>query len=647
MVCFGVVALWAALTALNIVDANWRMRSGLVASICIVAAISFWPSVDAMSGGRIPCPEFIKERIDSRLVAGLDLRGGLRLVYTVDVDEAIRDRRDRLLEDMQAELARLLGFHEGTETRPSEEAYQQLREKVELVPAKTSAEELTLIVKDAASADKIDSRFLTKFSSEFSFAQSADKLRYDFQLREEVSSELRETAVRQAKDIILRRVDELGLREAAVSTRDEDIIVEVPGEEESSFKEIRDIISRTARLEFKLNDDTTDFFGPMAQNPPEGVPDGVSFVPETVSVGEENGKVKSATTTYAQLDLKEGEAAKDGLERFRAWVNTLDVPPDREIGFEVVRRVVDDATLEEKEVGWRTYLLRRRAEITGDLISDAQAVPDSEGVGGWYVNIRFTDAGGNIFGRITGENIKRRFAIILDNKVESTPVIQDRIAGGSARITLGSNDPQKQLADARQLELVLRSGALPAPITPSNEQHIGPSLGASSIDLGVRGALAGALLVLVVMLFIYQQAGIIANIAVGVNLFLLLAILASFGASMTLPGIAGLALNLGMAVDANVLINERIREELRGGKSPRAAVELGYGRALSAIVDGHLTTFISAVVLFQFGTGPIKGFALTLIVGVATSIFCGVLVSRVMFDLWVRGMDRNAKLSMG
>jgi preprotein translocase subunit SecD len=328
-------------------------------------------------------------------------------------------------------------------------------------------------------------------------------------------------------------------------------------------------------------------------------------------------------------------------------VNTLDVPPDREIGFEVVRRVVDDATLEEKEVGWRTYLLRRRAEITGDLISDAQAVPDSEGVGGWYVNIRFTDAGGNIFGRITGENIKRRFAIILDNKVESTPVIQDRIAGGSARITLGSNDPQKQLADARQLELVLRSGALPAPITPSNEQHIGPSLGASSIDLGVRGALAGALLVLVVMLFIYQQAGIIANIAVGVNLFLLLAILASFGASMTLPGIAGLALNLGMAVDANVLINERIREELRGGKSPRAAVELGYGRALSAIVDGHLTTFISAVVLFQFGTGPIKGFALTLIVGVATSIFCGVLVSRVMFDLWVRGMDRNAKLSMG
>ncbi len=261
--------------------------------------------------------------------------------------------------------------------------------------------------------------------------------------------------------------------------------------------------------------------------------------------------------------------------------------------------------------------------------------------------LNFTDQGGSIFERITGENIKKRFAIILDEKVESAPVIQSRIAGGHAQITMGARDPDIQLADSKKLELVLRSGALPAPITKSNEQRIGPSLGRQSIRLAVQGALGGAIMVVVFMIIYYRRAGIIADLAVGTNLFLQLAILASFGASMTLPGIAGLALTMGMSVDSNVLINERIREEMRDGKSARAAVEVGYGRALSAIVDGHLTTLIAGVVLAQYGTGPIKGFAVTLIVGTLTSIFCGVIVSRTMFDFWVHGRSRSAKLDMG
>jgi preprotein translocase subunit SecD len=261
--------------------------------------------------------------------------------------------------------------------------------------------------------------------------------------------------------------------------------------------------------------------------------------------------------------------------------------------------------------------------------------------------LTFTDAGGTIFERITGENIKRRFAIILDDRVESAPVIQSRIPGGNASITMGSSDPQKQLEDSRKLELVLRSGALPAPITPSNEQHIGPSLGESSIDSSVRAALIGSIAVLAFMVLYYKRAGLFADIAVLFNLFLQLAILATFGATMTLPGIAGLALTIGMSVDANVLINERIRDEIREGKSPRAAVEIGYDRALSAILDGHVTTLISADVMSQFGTGPIKGFAVTLMVGVVVSVFTAVVVTRLLFDLWVRGMDRNAKLDIG
>jgi len=204
-----------------------------------------------------------------------------------------------------------------------------------------------------------------------------------------------------------------------------------------------------------------------------------------------------------------------------------------------------------------------------------------------------------------------------------------------------------QLRDARKLELVLRSGALPAPISPSNEQRIGPTLGRDAIDLGIQGAIGGSLLVLLFMLIYYQRAGIIADVSVVMNLFLQLAVLATFGAAMTLPGIAGLALTIGMSVDSNVLVNERIREELALGKSPRAAVEIGYKRALSAIIDGQLTTIIAGVVLAQYGTGPLKGFAVTLIVGVICSIFTGVVVSRLMFDLWVRMIGRQGRLDLG
>ena len=195
---------------------------------------------------------------------------------------------------------------------------------------------------------------------------------------------------------------------------------------------------------------------------------------------------------------------------------------------------------------------------------------------------------------------------------------------------------QWPFVDAKKLELVLKSGALPAPISPSNEQRIGASLGKDAITQGAKGGLAGIALVLVFMVTYYSRAGMIANLAVLFNLVLQVAILAMIGASMTLPGIAALTLTLGIAVDANVLINERIREELRHGKSPRAAVDVGYDKAFSAIVDGHMTTLISALILAQYGTGPIKGFAVTLMFGIAASLFTGVVCTRLMFDWAVR-----------
>lgn len=650
MAMLGLVMLWMAILGLKFIDTAWCARFGLTVVVTLTGFLVLWPSLDIMTDGKVPCPRWVEDRIKFRLTKGLDLSGGLRLVYSVDVDEAIKDKRDRYYEDMRVELTKIYGLHDGSD-RPSEETYTKLRTKVEIEAPRRPANVVRIKVKPEADPGKIDARFLNLFHADLGYTRSDNQRELTFTIRTKTETAIRDRAVGQAREIILRRVDEMGLREAAVSTRDEDIIVEVPGNRSADFDMIREIISSTARLEFKLLDDDQDFFGPIAKAAKgESLPDGLEFRNETAPVGlDEGGEQKTKTGTFAYLPRKEKEQSKDTLNRLKEWVATLPMLPDRELGYQLMRET-DPDTQKEREVGWRTFLLRSRADIGGDMIRDAVAMPDQSGgsLGGWHVALTFTDQGGRVFERITGDNIKRRFAIILDNRIESAPVIQTKIPGGHAQITMGSGDPEIQLRDSRKLEMVLRSGALPAPITPSNEQRIGPTLGADSINMGFKGVLLGISAVLLFMMVYYKKAGIVANIAVTLNMFLQLAILASFGASMTLPGFMGLALTVGMGVDANVLINERIREEIREGKSPRAAVEIGYSKALSAILDGHITTLISGVVLAQYGSGPVKGFAVTLIVGVAASLFTGIVVSRVLFDLWTRGwMSRDAKMDLG
>jgi preprotein translocase subunit SecD len=476
-----------------------------------------------------------------------------------------------------------------------------------------------------------------------------------YKIRSETETQIRERAVGQAKDTVNKRVDELGLREAAVTVRDEDIIVEVPGKDEKAFEEIKEIIRRTARLEFKMVDDegSAAFFGQVKE-------DELDKHPETkdISVWKEQapaGPGKSVEAHYLRIKrdttLKQRDRDKDGnlvgkpreetqqecLKRLKEFTKTLQVPDDHQIGYEEVVDY-DQETGKTTEWGWRTFYLYARAELTGDYITDAQVAQDQQsGMGQFYVAVTFSPTGADRFEEVTGANVQRRFAIILDDVIDSAPVIKTKIAGGHASITLGVGDPEQQLKNARKLELVLRSGALPAQISPSNESRIGPTLGADAIDQAVKGMLVGSALVLAFMILYYRKAGIVADVAVLFNLLIQMAILASFSATMTLPGIAGLALTIGMAVDANVLINERIREELRAGRSVRAAVEAGYDRAFSAIIDGHVTIFISGLILAQYGSGPVKGFAVTLIVGIIASVYTGVFVTRLVFDWWARG----------
>ncbi len=282
------------------------------------------------------------------------------------------------------------------------------------------------------------------------------------------------------------------------------------------------------------------------------------------------------------------------------------------------------------------FLLKKRAVLTGEYLTDARVQIDSQ-YNEPYVSLSFDSRGGRLFEQITGANIKKRLAIVLDNIVNSAPVIQDRIPGGRAQIT-----GRFTMQEARDLAIVLRAGALPAPVKIIEERTVGPSLGRDSISKGLKSMIIGGLIVILFMVFYYKLAGILADLALFLNIIFIVAGLALFGATLTLPGIAGIILIIGMAIDANVLIFERIREELRLGKTPRAAVDGGYSKALVTILDANITTLIAALVLFQFGTGPVKGFAVTLSIGIVASLFTAIFVTRLIFDYLIieRGMKR-------
>jgi len=287
---------------------------------------------------------------------------------------------------------------------------------------------------------------------------------------------------------------------------------------------------------------------------------------------------------------------------------------------------------EEKGIGQRVkvpYLLKEKAMLTGETLEKAE-VRISDRFGEPYISMKFNSQGARDFDRITSENVKKRLAIVLDGVVYSAPVIQERISGGDAQIT-GSF----RLEEARDLAIVLRAGALPAPVRMLEQVTVGPSLGQDSIEKGILSTIIGFLLVVIFMIVYYRLSGIVANVALFLNVILTLGTLALFKASLTLPGIAGIVLTIGMAVDANVLIFERTREEMRMGKTPRASVETGYGKAFITILDTHVTTLIAAMFLFQFGTGPVKGFAVTLTIGLIYSIFTAVFVTRIVFDYFV------------
>ena len=549
---------------------------------------------------------------------GLDLQGGLRLIYEVEVEAAIEDKRDHIADGMVDSLA-------------------QAEIKNVKVARDLDSHSFKLVFASEGERDSDDVREVLK-DFRHSVAESAGEGgTLTFTLVEQLVDDTREIAVKQAIETIGNRIDELGLVNTTVVPRGEDIIVEIPGVDEKQVSRIKRIISTTARLEFKIVDETGSekFFNGIADKLEKDGP--IKLQREKQKAGDE-GMVWSY-----YLEAKDAADGKSGRQILKAFLETVEIPDDRDISYQK-QQAIDDAGNPTADVSWRTFYLHRTAGITGEYVDNAMVLNDDTS-GQPYVSLSFNQAGAKIFGDLTEKNVQRRMAIQLDDKVNSAPIIQEKIGGGQARITLGGYEAyQKLMAEAQDLVVVLRAGALPAPLKPVTETTIGPALGRDSITMGKWALIIAGIAVVLFMLIYYKGGGVAADIALVANALFITGILSGFGATLTLPGIAGIILTVGMAVDANVIIYERIREELKDGKSPRAAVDAGYSRAFWTIFDAQITTFIAGVVMLQYGTGAIKGFAVTLLIGIVTSMFSAIFISRIFFDWMTR--NRAANLSI-
>jgi preprotein translocase subunit SecD len=534
----------------------WRLI--LIGLTLILAFVFFLPNTAAFKY----MPEWWKKNMPNKgIVLGLDLRGGLHLVFEVEGDKAVEITTERYASTLKDILTKK-GF---------------------TADINRSGINITISPATPEIRKAVEENYPT-----LSPVETTGRLVY--KLSDNEARRIKESAIDQALETIRNRIDQFGVAEPTIHRQAEnEIVVQLPGVKDP--KRAVDIIGKTAQLEFKLVDDDAKV---------------AAELPQSILPGEEENLLMQFAGRIPEYD---------------------------EILFE--KRV-------NRETGAVTkmpILLKKQAVLTGDLLSDARVDIDSR-FNEPYVSISFNPAGAKIFDEVTGANVKKRLAIILDNVVYSAPVIQERISGGHAQIT-----GRFSLEDAKDLSIVLRSGALPAPLKMLQNVTVGPSLGRDSIDAGKLAGIIGTIAVVIFMMFYYRFSGLIADLALLFNIILLLGAMASLNATLTLPGIAGIILAIGMAVDSNVLMFERMRDELRAGKTPKAAVDSGYHKAFWTIFDSHVTTLITAAVLFQFGTGPIKGFAVTLSLGVAINLFTALIGTKTVFDI-INSMKEMKKLSI-
>jgi len=521
-----------------------RWKIWLILAVLAVSLMASLPNVTSV-------PSWWPASLSNPMSLGLDLKGGIHLVLDVDVDKAVSHSVEEDIDTARQTL------------RKAKIRYRKLA---------VDGNNLIITIKKDGDISAAESLLKEAFNN-YNMSAAVDNT-FTLVLKESVADETRKFAVDQAIEVIRGRIDALGTTEPVIIKQGKHrILVQIPGYEDTAHA--KQLIGRTAQLEFKLVDEKGDLDKALSGSLPAG--DIIMYGPEQTRSGK----------SYRQ-----------------------------------------------------PYLLKKRTQLSGTEIADARVSIDSR-YNEYAVTLKFNSKGARKFDKLTAAHVGERFAIILEGTVNSAPVIRERIAGGSAQIT-GSFSP----AEAHDLAIILRAGALPAPVKVVEERSIGPSLGQDSIDQGMNSIIIGCILVLIFMAVYYRMFGLVANVALIFNMLLILAAMSIIGGTLTLPGIAGIVLTIGMAVDANVLIFERIREELHLGKTPLAAIDGGYDKAFSTIVDANITTLIAAIVLFQFGSGPVKGFAVTLSVGILASMFTAITVTRAIIATSTTRRGRIEKLSI-
>lgn len=566
-----------------------------------------------------------------RMKLGLDLQGGMRVVLEVDVIQ--------LLDDI------------------AKNKDDKFRAIIKEVRNETASNDIS-IIPTFVSKFKADTIRLSRYYG----SMRDDDSKITSMLEDETGK-----AVDRAIEIVRNRVDQYGVSEPGIQKQGgRRIIVELPGVKDEN--EVRQLLHGTALLEFRLMKDpqisykvmeTIDKFltgkletDTMAEataaagkaketaKPKDALSEltGNTAVPESDTSKEAQFAREHPFFMYVKPDQRgngEGYVAEKDKDRVvrllaRPEVQRL-IPADLEFLW--------SAKVQTFQNGQKFYLLypvKKTPELTGNVVTNAQASVDPEDNRS-IVNMEMSSEGARDWARITGANIGKRVAIIMDKGVFSAPVVQAKITGGRSRIT-GMDSP----GEARLLEIVLKAGALPAPVATIEQRSVGPSLGEDSIRAGMNSTVIAIIFTVLFMIVYYHSAGAVADFALIFNIVFILGVMAGFQATLTLPGIAGIVLTIGMAVDANVLINERIREELAGGKTLRAAIDAGYSKAFAAIFDSNITTFLTGLVLYQFGTGPVQGFALTLMIGIVASMFSAIVITHVIFNIMTeKGVNPN------
>lgn len=521
--------------------------------------------------------------VKSKINLGLDLQGGLYMVLGIDFNKVYRDEIQNYMKKVESVLK-----DEGMFTTPGE-----------LDVADKSDPKHSIVISNPQDVEKARAKIKEYFRNDLRItSENGSELQYG--LGKMFVRDVEENAVKKSIEVIRNRIDEFGVTEPEIVSLGSDrIVIQLPGVKD--IERAKELIGKTAKLEFKL------------------VNDDVSFA----KLAELMEKSKEAGIEY-----KRGE-------RFSLYVDKMneffkkDLPNGHTLAF---KKTLNKVTSEVERLD--PYVVESSTTLTGEELQDAIVRFDPQN-GTPNVSITFKSTGAKLFEQITGDNIGKRLAIILDGNVYSDPVIQARIGGGNAQITLGRGGKNDLVKEARDLALVLRAGALPVELIFEEQRIVGPSLGADSIAKSKTAGIIASLLVFLFILWYYKMSGVLAIQALAMNVLFIMACLVGLEATLTLPGIAGIALTVGMAVDANIIIFERIKEEITIGTPIREAVETGFSRAFWTILDANLTTAVAGLMLLNFGTGPIRGFAVTLIIGIVCTVYTSYFIGRLCFEFYM------------